>query len=97
MLYSDLFRVRVIIHFLSRRQGLTIKDLKHHYALVPLAVTMAGGLTMVVAYVIRLAFFNTDVSWTKTPEPYNEFRNKQFKFLNPSGLHHGLAIPTYKD
>ena len=89
-----------MIHFLSLAQGLTIKDLKHHYALVPLAVTMVGGMAMVCAYVVRLAFFNTDVSWTKTQEPYQAFKNKQFKFLNPSGLDYqkaGEAIPNYKD
>lgn len=81
-------------------QGLTMESLKRHTALIPLAVIMAAGMTFVGAYIIRLATKTTDVSWTKKPEPYNEYHGKQFKFLNPEGIDYskmGTRIPNYKD
>ena len=42
----------------------------------------------------------TDVNWSKSEEPWNSYRGKQFKFLNPKGIDYeeqGKKIPNIKD
>jgi hypothetical protein len=78
---------------------MTLKSLKHHIALQPLFVIMGLGIVMVGAYIGRLATKTTDVNWSKKEEPYDTYRFKQFKFLNPKGIDFdkaGKDIPVYK-
>ena len=47
----------------------------------------------------RLAFYSTEVSWKKEFEPFNDYQQKRFKFLNPTGVDHskfGKDIPDYR-
>ena len=79
---------------------MTWSSLKHHVALWPLFIIMGGGMTFVAAYIGRLASKTTDVNWTKQDEPWNYYKNKQFKFLNATGIDYSKAgneIPSYKD
>ena len=89
----------LVSHYVDLFQGLTLSSLKHHVALQPLFAIMGLGMIMVGAYLGRLAIKTTDVSWKKEEQPYNYYRNKQFKFLNPSGYDYskfGNEIPNYQ-
>ncbi|CAG4946404.1 cytochrome c oxidase subunit NDUFA4 [Colias croceus] len=67
-------------------QGLSIQSLKKHKALIPLFVCVGLGCGASVFYTLRLALRNPDVSWNKksNPEPWEEYRNKQYKFYSPN-------------
>merc|ERR1712226_630622 len=52
----------------QRPQGMTWASLKHHTALQPLMVIMAGGITFVALYCGRLASKTTDINWTKAKD-----------------------------
>merc|ERR1711973_63443 len=88
---------------LKTLSGLTWPSLKKNYSLIPLFVIMGAGTVMMVSYIIRLATKTTDVSWRKPKEgeaPYDYYRGKQFKFLNPSGIDFskfGTDIPDYRN
>ncbi|ODM88763.1 Cytochrome c oxidase subunit NDUFA4 [Orchesella cincta] len=78
--------------------GLTWKDMKKHYAIIPIYVMtiIAGG--MAGGYVYRLASKHPEVSWTKAnPEPWNDYRARQYKFVS-SGRDYskGSSAPPYK-
>ncbi|XP_039750537.1 cytochrome c oxidase subunit NDUFA4 [Pararge aegeria] len=66
-------------------QGLSIQSLKKHKALIPLYVCVGLGCGASLFYIIRLATRSPDVSWNKrtNPEPWQEYRNKQYKFYSP--------------
>ncbi|CAG9787528.1 unnamed protein product [Diatraea saccharalis] len=67
-------------------QGLSLQSLKKHKALIPLYVCTALGCGGAVFYLARLALRSPDVSWNKktNPEPWEEYRNKQYKFYSPN-------------
>ncbi|XP_043465481.1 cytochrome c oxidase subunit NDUFA4 [Leptopilina heterotoma] len=67
-------------------QGLSLKSIKKHPALIPLYVVFAAGCLTSGAYLIRLAVKNPDVSWNliTNPEPWNEYKDKNYKILNPA-------------
>lgn len=83
-------------------QGLTAKSLRHHKALQPLFVIIAGGMIFVGAYCFRLAAYTTDVNWTKNKKQtalYDFYDGKQFKFMNPTGVDYskfGQERPKYE-
>merc|ERR1712105_559614 len=52
----------------SLMAGMTMKSLKHHTALQPLALIMTGGIIFVAAYCARLASKTTDINWTKAKD-----------------------------
>ncbi|XP_059054622.1 cytochrome c oxidase subunit NDUFA4 [Achroia grisella] len=66
-------------------QGLSLQSLKKHKALIPLYVCTALGCGGALVYLARLAFRSPDVSWNKksNPEPWEEYRAKQYKFYSP--------------
>ncbi|KAA1412537.1 hypothetical protein F0U44_22590, partial [Nocardioides humilatus] len=66
-------------------QGLSLSSLKKHKALIPLYVCVGIGCGGAVFYTLRLALRNPDVSWNKktNPEPWEAYRNKQYKFYSP--------------
>ena len=79
---------------------MTVRSLKHHFALWPLFVTMALGMAFVGANIVRGLTKTHDISWKKEAEPYNAYRSKQYKFINSSGYDYsklGTEIPKYKD
>lgn len=49
--------------------------------LIPLVAIIGIGGTMAATYLARLALFSPDVTWnrTKNPEPWERYRNKQYK------------------
>ncbi|CAH3930567.1 cytochrome c oxidase subunit NDUFA4 [Pieris rapae] len=67
-------------------QGLSFQSLKKHKALIPLFVCVGLGCGASVFYTLRLATRNPDVSWNKrtNPEPWEEYRNRQYKFYSPN-------------
>ncbi|CAF4818745.1 cytochrome c oxidase subunit NDUFA4 [Pieris napi] len=67
-------------------QGLSIQSLKKHKALIPLFVCVGLGCGASMFYILRLATRNPDVSWNKrtNPEPWEEYRNRQYKFYSPN-------------
>lgn len=79
-------------------QGLTVKSLKHHYALLPLFITMTLGMGWVVYFCGRSLTSHVDVNWRKKEEPWETYRHKQFKFFNPSDIDYKTACkaPDYK-
>ena len=52
--------------------------------LVPLFFCLGLGVAAATLYTMRLAVKNPDVSWNKkkNPEPWNEYKNKQYKVKN---------------
>ncbi|XP_041989159.1 cytochrome c oxidase subunit NDUFA4 [Aricia agestis] len=66
-------------------QGLSIQSLKKHKALIPLFVCVGLGCCASGFYLLRLATRSPDVSWNRksNPEPWQEYRNKQYKFYSP--------------
>ncbi|KAI4502794.1 hypothetical protein M0802_001838 [Mischocyttarus mexicanus] len=62
--------------------GLTLSTLKKNYPLIPLFVALGCGVAGATFYTLRLAFRNPDVTWSlkKNPEPWQEYRDKQYKF-----------------
>merc|ERR1712076_259445 len=72
----------------QRPQGMTWASLKHHTALQPLMVIMAGGITFVALYCGRLASKTTDINWTKAKDLGDHmgyYHNRRFQWFNPNG------------
>ncbi|XP_075231634.1 NADH dehydrogenase (ubiquinone) MLRQ subunit [Lycorma delicatula] len=66
-------------------KGLTWSSLKKEPALIPLYVIVGAGCLGAVFYSLRLALKSPDVAWTrKENQPYDEYANKQYKFLSPT-------------
>jgi len=81
-------------------QGLTIKSLKHHYALVPLFVIMGAGMIFVGAFIVRLAVYSPDANWRKREmgDVLNDYENKRFTFFNPRNIdYEATKLPKYKE
>ncbi|XP_026474351.1 cytochrome c oxidase subunit NDUFA4-like [Ctenocephalides felis] len=66
-------------------QGLSLSSLKRHPALIPLYFFTGLGAFGAAFYVFRLATKNPDVTWNRktNPEPWEAYRNKQYKFYSP--------------
>ena len=66
-------------------QGLTIKSLKHHYALVPLAAIMSAGMAFVAWFCMRLAVYSPETNWARrdTDECVNYYATRQHVFYDP--------------
>jgi len=90
---------------LTKMQGLTLKSLRHHTALQPLAIIMVGGIIFVGAYIGRLASKTTDINWTKAKDlgdHMDYYSNKQFKWFNPIGADYSTLsdkrnAPKYRE
>jgi NADH dehydrogenase (ubiquinone) 1 alpha subcomplex subunit 4 len=70
-------------------QGLTIKSLRSHYALVPLYVSVGLGAVFAAYYVARLAIKNPDASWDRknNPHPWTKIKpTENIKFYAPGGI-----------
>ncbi|CAB3226808.1 unnamed protein product [Arctia plantaginis] len=67
-------------------QGLSIESLKKHKALIPLYVCVGVGCAGAMFYLGRLATRNPDVTWNRktNPEPWQEYKDKQYKFYSPN-------------
>ncbi|XP_064468944.1 cytochrome c oxidase subunit NDUFA4-like isoform X2 [Ornithodoros turicata] len=69
-------------------KSFSIQGLKKHPALIPLVVIVGAGAVGAVFYITRLATRNPDVSWNKkgNPEPWQEYKDKQYKFWSSKDL-----------
>uniref|UniRef100_A0A6M2E0H5 Putative cytochrome c oxidase subunit ndufa4 n=1 Tax=Amblyomma tuberculatum TaxID=48802 RepID=A0A6M2E0H5_9ACAR len=65
-------------------RSFSVQGMKRHPALIPLVTIVGIGMAGAVFYTARLALRNPDVSWNKktNPEPWQEFKNKQYKFYS---------------
>jgi NADH dehydrogenase (ubiquinone) 1 alpha subcomplex subunit 4 len=52
--------------------------------ILPIYVLTAAGLGLAAFYVFRLATKSPEVTWSRVrnPEPWNEYRDKQYKVRN---------------
>ncbi|XP_020283595.1 cytochrome c oxidase subunit NDUFA4 [Pseudomyrmex gracilis] len=77
-------------------QGLRPGDLKKHPALIPLYVCIGLGGCWMAFYVMRLATRNPDVSWTnkREAEPWNYYKDKQYKFYSPKTDYSTIKSPA---
>ncbi|XP_055373880.1 cytochrome c oxidase subunit NDUFA4 [Condylostylus longicornis] len=66
-------------------QGIGLNSLKKNPALIPLYVCVGAGAIGAVYYTLRLATRNPDVTWSRknNPEPWQHYRDKQYKFYSP--------------
>lgn len=79
-------------------QGLKLSSLKKNPALIPLYVCVAAGMLGAGFYTLRLATRDPDVSWNRknNPEPWEEYRNKQYKFYSPIRDYSKIDSPAPK-
>ncbi|XP_018366715.1 PREDICTED: cytochrome c oxidase subunit NDUFA4 [Trachymyrmex cornetzi] len=65
-----------------KMQGLSFTSMMKHPALLPLYFCVGLGGCGAAFYIFRLAARNPDVSWLnkKESEPWNYYKNKQYKF-----------------
>ncbi|CAK9794647.1 NADH dehydrogenase [ubiquinone] 1 alpha subcomplex subunit 4-like 2 [Anthophora quadrimaculata] len=68
----------------GKMQGLTWASLKKNSMLFPLFFCIGMGALGSSCYLLRLAFRSPDVTWysKKNPEPWNEYKDKDYKFIS---------------
>ncbi len=79
---------------------MSLSSLKHHTALIPLFVIMGAGIAWVGFFSLRSLTKMSDISWKHEEAPYNAYKDRQTKFLNPGGIDYakeGKNVPSYKD
>ncbi|CAG9807869.1 cytochrome c oxidase subunit NDUFA4 [Chironomus tepperi] len=66
-------------------QGLSMASIKKNPALLPLYVCIVAGMAGAGYYLLRLATRSPEVTWShkNNPEPWEHYRNKQYKFYSP--------------
>ncbi|XP_072756681.1 cytochrome c oxidase subunit NDUFA4 [Anoplolepis gracilipes] len=79
-----------------KMQGASMGSLKKHPALIPLYFCIGLGGLGAFYYTLRLALRNPDVSWTnkKEAEPWNYYKDKQYKFYAPKTDYKNLKSPA---
>ncbi|XP_056635849.1 cytochrome c oxidase subunit NDUFA4 [Diorhabda carinulata] len=78
-------------------QGMSLKSLQKHKALIPLYFCVGLGCAGAVFYTLRLATRNPDVQWNRSGDISNEeFRKKQYKFYSPNVDYSKLESPAPK-
>ena len=92
------FKQKLIFPLFFKLQSFSLAGVRHHIALFPLVVSMGLGMAWVVFFSTRTLTRNPDVAWRKQESPWNDYRNKQFKFMNPNGVDFTTASkdPEYK-
>ncbi|KAG5898589.1 hypothetical protein JTB14_016600 [Gonioctena quinquepunctata] len=79
-------------------QGMSMKSLGKHKALIPLYFCTALGCLGAGFYTLRLATRNPDVQWSRASGQISneEFREKQYKFYSPNVDYSKLESPAPK-
>ncbi|CAG9833739.1 unnamed protein product [Diabrotica balteata] len=78
-------------------QGMSLKSLAKHKALIPLYFCVALGCAGAAFYTTRLALRNPDVQWSRSGDISNEeFRQKQYKFYSPNVDYSKMESPAPK-
>ncbi|XP_055315045.1 cytochrome c oxidase subunit NDUFA4 [Sitodiplosis mosellana] len=74
----------------------SIATLKKHPALIPLVVIIGIGGGLAGGILWRLATQSPDVTWNRSgnPEPWEKYRNKQYKFYSPNIDYSKLECPA---
>ncbi|XP_037093081.1 cytochrome c oxidase subunit NDUFA4-like [Pollicipes pollicipes] len=69
-------------------KNFSLAGLRQNYALIPLVAMLGAALTGVVAFSLRTALRTPDVSYRKqqNPEPWNEYRDKEYRLYNPKNI-----------
>jgi len=71
--------------------------MKKNPAILPIYVLTGFGLLLAGGYVARLATRNPEVTWSRArnPEPWDAYKDKQYKFLATRDFEQSPA-PDYK-
>ncbi|KAJ6634070.1 Cytochrome c oxidase subunit NDUFA4 [Pseudolycoriella hygida] len=77
-------------------QGMNLKTLKKHPALIPLYVCTAVGMSGALYYTLRLATRNPDVAWNRSQFSNEYYRNKQYKFYSSVRDYTNIDSPAPK-
>ncbi|XP_037955647.1 NADH dehydrogenase [ubiquinone] 1 alpha subcomplex subunit 4-like 2 [Teleopsis dalmanni] len=66
-------------------EGLTFRSIMRHPSLIPLYMCVVGGLGSAAYYSHRVATKSPDIIWDrkKNPEPWQEYKDKQYKMYSP--------------
>ncbi|XP_068973305.1 cytochrome c oxidase subunit NDUFA4 [Bombus flavifrons] len=69
---------------MAKMQGLSWQTFKKNSMLAPLFFCIGFGALFSSGYLLRLAFRSPDVTWNsrKNPEPWNEYKDKEYKFIS---------------
>ncbi|XP_043580112.1 cytochrome c oxidase subunit NDUFA4 [Bombus pyrosoma] len=80
---------------MAKMQGLTWQTFRKNSMLAPLFFCIGFGALMSSSYLLRLAFRSPDVTWNtkKNPEPWNEYKDKEYKFMSPQNKPKQYALP----
>jgi len=78
--------------------GLNWKTIKKNPAILPIYILTGFGLFLAGSYVVRLATRNPEVTWSRSrnPEPWDEYKNKQYKFVATRDYTEGSPAPEWK-
>jgi len=78
--------------------GLTWSSMKKNPAILPIYVLVGIAGVLAGGYIVRLATRNPEVTWSRNrnPEPWNEYTNKQYKFIATHDLP-PCPAPEYRD
>ncbi|XP_076766050.1 NADH dehydrogenase (ubiquinone) MLRQ subunit [Xylocopa sonorina] len=68
----------------GKMAGLTWASLKKNSMLLPLFFCIGLGAIGASGYMLRLALRSPDVTWSpkKNPEPWNDYKDKEYKFIS---------------
>jgi len=69
-------------------QGLDVESLRHHMAIQPLFAIMAAGVAFVVAFSVRSALKEPEVTWVRHEDESGRaafYKDKQFQMMNVMG------------
>ena len=69
-------------------KNFTLAGLKKNYPLIPLVGMLGAAITGCAAFSLRTALRTPDVSYRKqlNPEPWNEYRDKEYRLYNPKHI-----------
>jgi len=78
----------------TRLPGGSWEEVKKHYSLMPIFAILGFAVVVPALYCVRLATQGTDVIFNKTkPEPWNDWNDKAFKFINIQGAKEAIPSP----
>ncbi|XP_014468489.1 PREDICTED: cytochrome c oxidase subunit NDUFA4 [Dinoponera quadriceps] len=79
-----------------KMQGLSASSIKKNPSLLPLYACIGAGGLLALWYTLRLAIRSPDVSWLnkKEAEPWNYYKDKQYKLLSPARDYSKEKSPT---
>ena len=79
---------------------MSLSSIKTHYSLIPLFAVFGVAMGIVVTYIYRLGALTTDINWSKRQEPFDYYKDRQFKFISTNAKPGSDAVcqaPNYKE